>query len=112
MHMFVGAIFLMLGGACVAYLWAGGSIFEREPPLLAFGILLIVLGAGLGGRARAAAAAPAATVSDRARRPPSGANSPMRVPKAARPTGRAARGLLAGTTTPAAGPVRPIMRLR
>src|SRR2546427_2510968 len=55
MHMFVGAIFLMLGGACVAYLWAGGSIFEREPPLLAFGILLIVLGAGLAGRPRAAA---------------------------------------------------------
>src|SRR3989449_10231463 len=54
MHMFVGAIFLMLGGACVAYLWAGGSIFEREPPLLAFGILLIVLGAGLAGRSRAA----------------------------------------------------------
>src|SRR5205814_2067944 len=44
-----------LGGACVAYLWAGGSIFEREPPLLAFGILLIVLGAGLAGRSRAAA---------------------------------------------------------
>ena len=55
MHTFVGAIFLMLGGACVAYLWAGGSIFEREPPLLAFGILLIVLGAGLAGRSRAAA---------------------------------------------------------
>src|SRR3989442_13571684 len=54
MHMFVGAIFLMLGGACVAYLWAGGSIFEREPPLLAFGILLIVLGAGLAGPPRAA----------------------------------------------------------
>src|SRR2546428_757495 len=34
----------MLGGACVAYLWAGGSIFQPEPPLLAFGILLIVLG--------------------------------------------------------------------
>src|SRR5437870_12059963 len=45
----------MLGGACVAYLWAGGSIFEREPPLLAFGILLIVLGAGLAGGSRAAA---------------------------------------------------------
>src|SRR3989442_4966275 len=53
--MFVGAIFLMLGGACVAYLWAGGSIFEREPPLLAFGILLIVLGAGLAGSPRAGA---------------------------------------------------------
>src|SRR5437879_3647900 len=49
MHMFVGAIFLMLGGACVAYLWAGGSIFEREPPLLAFGVVWLV---GDGSRLR------------------------------------------------------------
>jgi hypothetical protein len=54
-HIVVGLIFFLLGATCVAYLWAGGSLFEREPPLLALGILLIVLGAGLAGRSRAAA---------------------------------------------------------
>ncbi len=43
----------MLGATCVAYLWAGGSVLESEPPLLAFGILLIVLAAALAGRSRA-----------------------------------------------------------
>jgi hypothetical protein len=55
MHIVVGLIFILLGATCVAYLWAGGSLFEREPPLLALGILLIVLAAGLAGRSRAAA---------------------------------------------------------
>ena len=55
MHGVVGTIFFLLGGACVAYLWAGGSALERESPLLALGVLLIALAAGLAGRARAAA---------------------------------------------------------
>src|SRR3989449_2922470 len=55
MHIVVGAIFVVLGATCVAYLWAGGSVLEREPPLLALGVLLIALAAGLGGRSRAAA---------------------------------------------------------
>jgi len=54
-HGVVGTIFFLLGGACVAYLWAGGSALERESPLLALGVLLIALAAGLAGRARAAA---------------------------------------------------------
>jgi hypothetical protein len=54
-HIVVGLIFILLGATCVAYLWAGGSLFEREPPLLALGILLIVLAAALAGRSRAAA---------------------------------------------------------
>ncbi|HZF03113.1 MAG TPA: hypothetical protein VE932_02130 [Patescibacteria group bacterium] len=55
MHIVLGLIFIMLGATCVGYLWAGGSLFEREPPLLALGILLIVLTAALAGRSRAAA---------------------------------------------------------
>jgi hypothetical protein len=54
-HVVVGAIFLLLGGACVAYLWAGGSVVEPERPLLVLGVLLIALAAGLAGRSRAAA---------------------------------------------------------
>jgi hypothetical protein len=55
MHVVVSAIFVLLGATCVAYVWAGGAVLEREPPLLAFGVLLIALAAGLGGRSRAAA---------------------------------------------------------
>jgi len=51
----VGLIFILLGATCIGYLWAGGSIFDREPPLLVLGILLIALAAGLAGRSRAAA---------------------------------------------------------
>jgi hypothetical protein len=54
-HIVIGLIFIVLGATCVGYLWAGGSLFEREPPLLAMGILLIFLAAGLAGRSRAAA---------------------------------------------------------
>ena len=55
MHIVVGLIFIMLGATCVGYLWAGGPLFDREPPLLALGILLIFLAAGLAGRSRSAA---------------------------------------------------------
>jgi hypothetical protein len=55
MHIVVGLIFILLGATCVAYLWAGGSLFEREPPLLTLGVLLIGLSAALAGRSRAPA---------------------------------------------------------
>jgi hypothetical protein len=56
MHSVVGLLFVLLGGAAVAYVAAGGAAFEREPPFLAAGVLLIAVGAGLWARARAAAA--------------------------------------------------------
>lgn len=52
--MMAGAIFVLAGAACVAYVWAGAAAFEREPPFVALGVLLIAVGAGLGGRSRAA----------------------------------------------------------
>jgi hypothetical protein len=55
MQIVVGLIFIFLGATCIGYLWAGGSVFDREPPLLGLGVLLIVLTAALAGRARAAA---------------------------------------------------------
>lgn len=55
MQIAVGLIFILLGATCVAYLWAGGSILDREPPLFVLGVLLIALAAGLAGRGRAAA---------------------------------------------------------
>jgi len=55
MQIAVGLIFILLGATCIGYLWAGGSVFDREPPLVVLGVLLIVLTAGLAGRARAAA---------------------------------------------------------
>ena len=54
MQVGVGLIFILLGATCIGYLWAGGSVFDREPPLLVLGVLLIVLTAALAGRARAA----------------------------------------------------------
>jgi hypothetical protein len=54
MQIVVGLIFIVLGATCIGYLWAGGSVFDREPPLLVLGVLLIVLTAALAGRARAA----------------------------------------------------------
>ena len=54
MQVAIGLIFVLLGATCLGYLWAGGSVFDREPPLLVLGVLLIVLTAALAGRARAA----------------------------------------------------------
>jgi hypothetical protein len=55
MQIAVDLLFILLGATCIGYLWAGGSIFDREPPLLVLGVLLIALAAGLAGRSRAAA---------------------------------------------------------
>ena len=54
MHVLVGALFLVAGLACLGYVCAGTSAFEREPPLLALGILIAGIGAGLILRTRAA----------------------------------------------------------
>jgi hypothetical protein len=53
-HLFVGALLVGAGLVCLRYVGAGATALEREPPLLALGVLLIGLGAGLGIRARAA----------------------------------------------------------
>jgi hypothetical protein len=53
-HVSSGALFVVAGLACLRYVWAGASAFEHEPPVLAFGVLLIGVGAGLILRARAA----------------------------------------------------------
>jgi hypothetical protein len=55
MHVVVGSMFIALGATCIGYLWAGGSPFEREPPLFVLGVSLIFLCAGLAGRVRAPA---------------------------------------------------------
>ena len=55
MHVVVGLMFVALGATCIGYLWAGGSPFEREPPLFVLGMSLIFLCAGLAGRVRAPA---------------------------------------------------------
>ena len=54
MHLFVGSLLVLAGLACLRYVWAGATAFEREPPFLALGVLLIGIGVGLGVRARAA----------------------------------------------------------
>ncbi len=54
MHIIVGAIFVLFGAAYAAYVAAGAAVLEREPPLVALGVLLIAVGAGLSGRSRAA----------------------------------------------------------
>ena len=54
MHLFLGALLVLAGLACLRYVWAGATAFEREPPFLALSVLLIGIGAGLGARARAA----------------------------------------------------------
>jgi hypothetical protein len=53
-HLFLGAVFVLAGLGCLRYFWAGAVAFEREPPLLAFGVLLVGIGAGLALRTRAA----------------------------------------------------------
>jgi hypothetical protein len=45
---------VVAGLACLRYVWPGPLAFEREPPVLALGVLLIGVGAGLILRARAA----------------------------------------------------------
>jgi hypothetical protein len=54
MHLFVGSLLGLAGLACLRYVWVGAPAFEREPPFLALGVLLIGIGAGLGVRARTA----------------------------------------------------------
>ena len=54
MHLFVGALFVLTGLGCLRYVWAGAASFEREPPFLALGVLLLGIGVGLGARARVA----------------------------------------------------------
>jgi hypothetical protein len=53
-HLVVGALLVLAGLACLRYVWGGAAAIEREPPLLALGVLLVGIGAGLGVRARAA----------------------------------------------------------
>jgi hypothetical protein len=53
-HLFVGGLLVLAGLACLRYIWAGETAFEREPPFLAMSVLLIGIGAGLGARGRAA----------------------------------------------------------
>ena len=54
MHIIAGAILALFGAAAVAYIARGASAFEREPPLLAVGVMLVAVGIGMGGRSRAA----------------------------------------------------------
>jgi hypothetical protein len=54
MHIIAGAILVLFGAAAVAYIARGASAFEREPPLLALGVMLVTVGIGLCGRSRAA----------------------------------------------------------
>ena len=54
MHLFVGALLVLAGLACLRYVWAAAAAIEREPPFIALGTLLIGIGAGLGVRARSA----------------------------------------------------------
>src|SRR5215470_15676056 len=54
MHIIAGAILALIGAGAVAYIGRGASAFEREPPFLAIGIMLVATGIGLCGRSRAA----------------------------------------------------------
>jgi hypothetical protein len=54
MHLFLGGVLVLAGLNCLRYVWAGAATFEREPPFLALGVLLVALGLGLGLRARTA----------------------------------------------------------
>jgi hypothetical protein len=54
MHALVAALFVLPGLGCLGYVLAAESTMEREPPLLALGVLLVTIGAGLAMRARAA----------------------------------------------------------
>src|SRR5262252_8666909 len=54
MHIIAGAIMALVGAAAVAYIARGASAFEREPPFLALGLMLVATGIGLCGRSRVA----------------------------------------------------------
>jgi len=54
MHIIAGAIMILVGVGAVAYVQGGAAAYEREPPLLAIGVLLVAIGIGLLVRSRAA----------------------------------------------------------
>src|SRR5262245_29262721 len=54
MHVIAGLILVLTGAGAVAYVARGGAVFEREPPFLAVGVMLVTIGIGLFGRSRAA----------------------------------------------------------
>src|SRR2546428_13388037 len=54
MHIMAGAILALVGAGAVAYIARGASAFEREPPFLAVGVMLVTIGIGMCGRSRAA----------------------------------------------------------
>src|SRR2546428_1343658 len=54
MHIIAGAILALVGAGAVAYIARGASAFEREPPFLAVGVMLVTIGIGMCGRSRAA----------------------------------------------------------
>jgi len=54
MHILAGAIMILVGVGAVAYVQRGAAAFEREPPFLAIGVLLVAIGIGLLVRSRAA----------------------------------------------------------
>src|SRR5258705_608651 len=55
MHIMAGAILALVGAMAVAYIAGGVSALEREPPLLAVGVLLVAIGSGVCARSRTAA---------------------------------------------------------
>ncbi len=55
MHIIAGAILALVGAMAVAYIARGVSALEREPPLLAVGVLLVAIGIGVCARSRIAA---------------------------------------------------------
>jgi hypothetical protein len=54
MHIIAGAILILVGAGAVAYVQRGAAGFEREPPFLAVGVMLVAIGVGLCARSRAA----------------------------------------------------------
>jgi len=54
MHIISGAILALIGAGAVAYVLRGASAFEREPPFLAVGVMLVTIGIGMCGSSRAA----------------------------------------------------------
>src|SRR5258705_11298524 len=55
MHIMAGAILALVGAMAVAYIAGGVSALEREPPLLAVGVLLVAIGSGVCARSPTAA---------------------------------------------------------